>query len=179
MVMKCEVCHERQATVVLTIVVEDEKTTQHMCSVCAKGHGFQAGQLPEAEGVAAMAEQAAEKGKPRGHEQLGCPNCGLTYTRFKERYRLGCAVCYDTFRERLTPLLRKVQNAETHMGKRFSPAAAPLEKGERTVSKAWTLEVLKRRLTAAIEREEFEEAARLRDQIEAMKQAKPKDSRTQ
>ena len=96
---------------------------------------------------------------------------GLTYATFKERYRLGCADCYPAFSERLVSLLRKVHGAEGHVGKRFVRALESLAPERKPPSGAWTLELLKRRLNAAIEREEFEEAARLRDQIEAVKLA--------
>ena len=75
--------------------------------------------------------------------------------------RLGCTKCYDTFSEQLSPLLRKIHDSENHTGK------IPYEK--KTVqNKADLLSDLKESLTKAIKLEEFEQAARLRDQIRAL-----------
>lgn len=172
--MKCESCQQRQATVVLTTVMEDEKTVLRLCSACAREKGFEAEPAPGGEGTVATHEHAAEAER-ENDEKLRCPRCGLTFARFKERYRLGCAECYGAFRERLRPLLRKVHNAEAHTGKRFARSAEPKTPAQETRTGTWTMELLKRRLTAAIEREEFEEAARLRDQVEALKLAQSKE----
>ena len=115
-----------------------------------------------------MGKQSAANTNRAGDDDVArCPGCGMSYGEFKERYRLGCARCFDAFREQLQPLLRKVQGAEAHTGKHPTGAAQGGAGEERSV---WTLEVLSRRLQAAVEREEFEEAARLRDQIERARQ---------
>lgn len=174
--MECEACHQRQATVVVTTVIEDEKTVLHLCAVCAKEQGLDAELASHEEVMTSMADDAGS-GRPRDEDKVRCPSCGMSYTRFKERYRLGCAQCYEVFRDRLTPLLRKVQGADTHTGKRFVRTQKPISPAEveEVRTGAWTLELLKRRLQAAIEREEFEEAARLRDQIEAAKKSQSKE----
>ena len=163
--MNCESCHERQATVVFTTVIEDEKTVLHLCGACAKALGLDSEPYPQEEGASVMENHAPDPEYSGSDAKLRCPNCGLTYAKFKERYRLGCADCYAAFSERLVPLLRKVHGAEAHVGKRFVRAAEAASTERKPPSGAWTLELLKRRLNAAIEREEFEEAARLRDQI--------------
>jgi len=171
--MQCEQCHHRKATIALTVVVEDERVALHLCRACAAERGLGAELASDEEGNA-MAQRSAGSGQSREREgdRDRCPSCGLTYAQFKERYRLGCTDCYTAFRERLKPLLRKVHGADVHSGKR--PAivmdGAPVE------GVTWTLEVLKRRLQAAIEREEFEVAARIRDQIETLKRPQSGDS---
>lgn len=177
--MKCQSCHQRQATVVVTAVIENDKTVLHLCAACAKKKGFDPEPSPDEEVAAVVEPTAAEPEPSGGNEALRCATCGLTFARFKERYRLGCADCYMAFRDRLVPLLRKVHGADTHVGKQFARAeAATRSEPEQPVSGTWTLELLKRRLNAAIEREEFEEAARLRDQIEALRRSESKESGT-
>lgn len=160
--MICENCNTKPATVVVTTVVDDTKQVQRLCRDCAVELGVQVSDedAPVKEAVTVM-EQADKSLHEELHPDAVCDACGLTYKQFQERYRLGCAHCYDSFREHLTPLLRKVHGSDTHVGKQpvKSESTAEIENPE------WALEALKRRLNAAVEREEFEEAARLRDQI--------------
>jgi protein arginine kinase activator len=160
--MVCEHCKKNPATVVVTTVVDDEKTIQHLCRDCAVELGIDLSdeKTPIKEAVAVM-KQADESLHDEEKHDIACDACGLTYTQFQERYRLGCSLCYESFREQLVPLLRKVHGNDTHTGKKPTMGDAP-----KTVENPeWALEALKRRLYAAVEREEFEEAARLRDQI--------------
>ena len=190
--MQCDKCLEHEAIVVFTLVVEDAKTVSHLCAACAASQGVgknagsggddeaSADQATGAEPAAGAGQAAGAKecppmemqraGNADGSEDEGvlrCSACGLSYEEFKERYRLGCAQCFDAFREQLQPLLRKVQGAEAHTGKHPTGVAERSDEDRA----AWALEVLTRRLQAAVEREEFEEAARLRDQIELARQA--------
>lgn len=168
--MKCEECHERNAEIVLTSVVDDDSVVVHVCRACAERRGLDIQALSEERSEAFMQQDAPGTDEEPEETELRCPSCGLTYAKFKERYRLGCADCYEAFRDRLTKLMRKVQGAQEHTGKRFVAADADnLDETQKPAS--WTVDLLKRRLAAAIEREEFEEAARLRDQIEDFRKA--------
>lgn len=157
--MLCDECNEREATIALTHIVENEKTVMHLCAQCAREQGID---VEETE--IGLEERMSDK-EEREDEELRCSSCGMTYGRFKEHYRLGCSECYESFREELRPLLRKVHGSHTHVGKK---PGAVVEKAE-TDDAVWTVDLLQRRLRAAIEREEFEEAARLRDRIEELK----------
>ena len=88
---------------------------------------------------------------------LTCAACGQTYRAFKESGKLGCAACYDTFEEQLLPLMRKIQKGDHHVGK------CPRGTAEPSIEEQ--LADLRRQLQQAVEREEFEQAATLRDEI--------------
>ena len=175
--MICDDCGEREATVLFTVVVEDDKSTVHLCAVCAAKRGLPADQgsesqetdtREEAEGNTSMEDSPNAPEQPVEEAPTGgqvCATCGMTFDRFKERYRLGCADCYVSFGEKLTALLRKVHGASEHTGKRPTRTGTSTQQTD-----TWTVELLQRRLQAAVEREEFEEAARLRDQIEELRQ---------
>ena len=75
--------------------------------------------------------------------------------------RLGCGDCYEAFKKQLTPLLKRIHSADRHVGK------VPLTVGK-TVKDTRDLQDLRIRMEKAIQFEEFEEAARLRDQIKEM-----------
>ncbi|AUS07599.1 hypothetical protein C1X05_01145 [Laceyella sacchari] len=165
--MLCPECGKRPATLHYTKIVNGEKTEFHLCEVCAqeKGevmpgfeHGFSFHQLLS--GLLNFNSSPQEAYKP---QTLRCNTCGLTYNQFSKIGRFGCGDCYKTFRERLDPLLRRVHGHSTHRGK--IPERA---QGELKLKKE--LEQLKAELAAKIETEEFEEAARLRDQIRSLQE---------
>ena len=87
-----------------------------------------------------------------------CPHCGLTYADFRKSGRLGCAQCYYTFKDSLSSLLKRVHGSSEHVGK--VPALAGKE-----VAVSRTLKELREKLHRSIQKEEFEEAAKLRDRI--------------
>ena len=165
--MRCEECGKREAIIALTHIDENEKTVVHLCGECAREQGI------DVEETAEGMEELMSDEREHEDEELRCSSCGMTYDRFKEHYRLGCEECYSSFREELRPLLRKVHGSHEHTGKKPGKvtepgvtAALPTEGDDA----AWTLDLLQRRLRGAVEREEFEEAARLRDRIEELKQ---------
>ncbi len=173
--MLCENCNEREADIIYTVIADSEKTVKHLCPICAGEQGVETDTTvadlkmsAPAEALADMVEQqASEAGDERDEQVLRCPTCGLSHEEFRQRYRLGCADCFEAFRERLGVLLTRVHGADSHTGKHPTAAA-----DETSVDSAtWKLEVLNRRLKAAVEREEFEEAVHLRDQIEAVQAA--------
>ena len=92
---------------------------------------------------------------------IKCPACAFTYNDFKKVGRLGCGECYDAFKKQLTPLLKRIHSADRHVGK------VPLTAGK-TVKDTRNLQDLRIKMEKAIQFEEFEEAARLRDQIKEL-----------
>jgi protein arginine kinase activator len=106
--------------------------------------------------------KAAKLGKVAANleelDQRTCPHCGITYREFRQKGRLGCPHDYDFFAIELEPLLYNIHGKKEHLGKR------PQE-GARTAQQQTELVRLKREMQAAVEREDYELAARLRDQI--------------
>lgn len=87
-----------------------------------------------------------------------CPQCGLSVAEFNKTGRLGCSECYVAFAGELPVLLLRIHGREHHIGK--VPAMNPIQLEARK-----ELLTLRRQLKRAIEREEFESAAELRDRI--------------
>jgi protein arginine kinase activator len=104
-----------------------------------------------------------------------CQACGLTYEDFRKFGRFGCAQCYAAFKPHLKVLLKKIHGSNIHLGKKpvnIVPIAQPLpietgsEQSDRpSEPEVETAETLRIKLHAAIEREDFELAAKIRDQI--------------
>ena len=162
--MLCEVCKQTQATVHLTEIVNDQMTELHLCEGCANQKGAQ---VESHFGLADLLSGLADFGKTQEPEEVpakACPSCSMTYDDFRKVGRLGCAECYLTFKRSLGGLLKRIHGSPLHLGK--SPVRLlKTAKGAKT-----ELLDLKRKLERAIDQEEFEEAARLRDQIRRLEQ---------
>lgn len=164
----CDVCGENPAVMQLTQVVDNKTTTYRLCERCAAEKGLH---TPGASGNAPLADFLAKMGgdQPRleGTESdLKCAFCGLTASEFKKVGRLGCPQCYSTFEQSLRGLLRRIHGGTQHVGKVYlppDPSVTELEK---------RLEGLRRKLQRAIDTEDFERAAELRDQIRSLEPAR-------
>ncbi|MFH0840168.1 MAG: UvrB/UvrC motif-containing protein [Candidatus Omnitrophota bacterium] len=157
--MLCDICGKNEATVHLTEIINEQMTKLHLCEECAKK---KSAEMEEHFGLADLLAGLANLDTPvetMKDKKVKCSSCGMTYTDFKKIGRLGCGQCYETFKTYLAPLLKRIHGSEIHLGK------APGKKGKLTKSKKVDVEQLKRRLKRAIELEEFEEAAQLRDEI--------------
>jgi protein arginine kinase activator len=157
--MLCENCGKNEAAIHLTQIQNNEMTTRHLCEVCAEAMGLSSGQPANAP----LADFIAQMGKSIAAETVAaagtCPSCGLTLADFKKTGRLGCARCYSTFDTSLRGLLRKLHGGTQHVGRHYlSPDPSEVDRTARVVS-------LRRSLSRAVEAEDFERAAALRDQI--------------
>jgi protein arginine kinase activator len=94
-----------------------------------------------------------------------CPGCGLTIADFKRTGRLGCSRCWSAFDGSLRGLLRKLHGGTQHAGKVYLPPD-PTE-----VDRAARISSLRRSLQRAVDGEDFERAAALRDQIRRLEAA--------
>lgn len=163
--MLCDICGKNQATVHLTEIVDDQMTELHLCEGCAKSKGTQ---MEQHFGLADLLAGLADIGQQLdigGEAEAKCSNCGLTYQDFKKIGRLGCGECYVAFQETLAPLLKRIHGSTHHSGK------VPARKEK--VTKARTqLQELRDKLRKAIQNEEFEEAAKLRDKIKELEKKK-------
>jgi len=132
-----------------------------LCEECAKSKGvnstpdFSLADLLLGLGASHELEQAA------GGAEVKCPRCGFTQADFKKSGRLGCPECYLTFADGLEGLLKSMHKGTRHTGK------VP-EGLRRTRDASERLGLLQRKLAEAIEEENFEQAAILRDEIKQM-----------
>ncbi len=92
--------------------------------------------------------------------QLRCPDCGTTFLDFRRTGRLGCPYDYVVFRHGLIPLLDRVQRSQHHTGKRPQRAAEVIEAHS-------PIRALRQRLRQAVEAEDYQQAAQIRDLIRA------------
>lgn len=163
--MICNICGTNEATLHLTEIVNQHMVEVHLCDTCAQEKGadfkshFQMGEL-----LTGLSHMDAMSLLGEEKPALVCDTCGLTYDDFGRTGRLGCAACYTSFSKMLLPLIKRIQRSTHHVGKK--PSRAP-KGGDRA---AYDLRLLQDRLRKSVENEDFEEAARVRDEIRAVEQ---------
>ncbi len=165
--MLCDICGKVQATVHLTEIIDGQMAELHLCEDCARKKSIQ---MEQQFGLADLLAGLADFGEKFGKTdevRLKCSNCGLTYEGFRKTGRLGCSQCYNSFRQYLASLLKKIHGSNRHFGK------APV-KLSRTVRKKSELQELKNKLQRAIQLEDFEEAVILRDKIKELEKKEKK-----
>lgn len=158
--MLCSICKEKTATVHLTKIVGEKMQKLDVCEDCAKNKGVNDSTFELADlllGLGASQEMEKSAGGP----DIKCSHCGFTQADFKKSGRLGCAECYTTFAEGLEGLLKSMHKGTRHVGK----VPAHLRQ-KRDLSEQLT--ALQKKLTKAIETENFESAAALRDEIKQL-----------
>ncbi|GHV26833.1 excinuclease Uvr [Clostridia bacterium] len=168
--MLCENCGQEPATVHLTTIVGGEKSEQHLCSDCCQKHkqaltmaGMSTLLLSLLQGASATQEKTST---------IRCESCGQTLEVFQKSGLLGCPKCYEVFADKLAPLLERIHGRAKHIG-RVPPYAK-----EQNLVKA-RLEELKRNMDMAVADEDFELAARIRDEMRAMQPAVEPTSSTE
>ena len=170
--MVCNICGQSEATIHLTEIVNNQMVEVHLCETCAEQKGtdfkshFDFNKL-----LANLAELGAEF-KPEHAAKLVCKDCGMSYEEFGRTGRLGCVNCYQSFEKLRLPLIKRVQRDAHHVGK--VPAKAPAE-AKRTLE----LRELQERLRKSIQAETFEDAAKIRDQIQQLEEKLKKGGKKQ
>lgn len=158
--MLCDVCREHDASVHLTQVVKGEVTLMHLCPKCAAARGVETTVTTPPKNVLGEFLQAVQQQASASQsDAVRCTYCSMTLREFRASGRLGCSRCYSTFEASLRELLRRVHGSSRHVGHRYLPPAAHV------LEHATTIGELRDRLRRAIENEEFEQAATIRDQI--------------
>ncbi|KFN02760.1 hypothetical protein D0U04_19945 [Bacillus clarus] len=171
--MTCQNCNMRPATLHYTKVINEKKAEVHLCEQCAEQSGYTSFfQSPQSSfsfhdllagllnGESSMFENKEDLFANKNI--LRCPSCKMTYEQFTKIGRFGCASCYDAFKEQLKPLLKRLHGGHTeHCGK------IPGRIGGNIHLKK-ELDELKLNLKHYVQKEEFEKAAQVRDQIRSL-----------
>ncbi len=152
--MMCQECGERRATVHVTDFVDGKPVQTHLCEVCSsKKSGPSLLSFAQLFGVI--------EPELRKLSAMRCPHCGMSYLEFRQTFRFGCPGDYEAFEAPLDDLLERIHGANRHVGKVPTGAA---QKGTRQLR----LAVLRRKLKDVVDREDFERAAQVRDQIRSL-----------
>ncbi len=158
--MLCQKCKKNSATVHLTEIVNGEKREMHLCESCATDAGVTVqAKEPINQLVAKFILAQSEVNEL---SQLTCEHCGMTFLQFRNGGLLGCPYDYQVFSDPLKGLLERAHEGNIqHVGK--IPGGR-----ENKHKRHHELMLLKKQLQEAVELENYEQAAALRDKIKAM-----------
>jgi protein arginine kinase activator len=162
----CDSCGSTEAVVHLTQIVNNQMSTHRLCEKCAAEKGLENApepvNFPLTDFLAQMGKDTMSEADVSG---TNCSFCGLTFAEFRESGRLGCPHCYETYGPHLQKLLRRVHGGTQHVGKVYLPPDPTSSELERR------LDGLRRKLDRAVDSEDFERAAELRDEIRSLEPA--------
>jgi protein arginine kinase activator len=157
----CQRCKKATATVHVTDLIGETKEV-HLCEECAAEQGITVkSPMP----INALLEDFI-KHQMASQElaDLTCPECGMDFLQYRQQGVLGCPHDYDAFEKALAPLIAQAhEQAVKHVGKVPSKASS-VEKRQNLILK------LRRELDEAVENEEYESAAKLRDQLKELEE---------
>jgi protein arginine kinase activator len=165
--MLCERCQKRPAQVHLTQIINNTKKELNLCPTCASEmqaesfglapqldlHDFLAGLINHHFAEASIKHNAAP--------QVRCEKCGASENQVAKNGLFGCSECYTQFDDRVKPLLKRIHGSSAHTGK-----VPKRTGGKARINKE--IRLLKTQLQDAVRREEFEHAAKIRDQIKEL-----------
>lgn len=129
-----------------------------LCARCANRIGIRSGESPLPLTVGDLYAPVLDPEGTSTRDKAACPRCATTFREIRLSGRVGCSSCYDAFHDEIAALLPRVANSTKHEGS----VPSRLHTYKRLfVDKA----DLRSRLEAALQAEDYEAAAALRDQI--------------
>jgi protein arginine kinase activator len=171
--MLCQNCGRNEATTHIKRVINGATSENHLCAECAgslgygdmfSGLGFSFGEL-----LGGFLGEASALPSAAQQETRRCKICGNSWQDIVREGKLGCAECYSLFFEELQPSLQRIHGRIKHNGKISAGGGVEAqEQKSREKEKAQKLAALKSDMKKAIEEQDFERAATLRDEIKAL-----------
>lgn len=165
--MICQSCGKKTATTHIKTIVNGKLTQYHLCADCAREKGY--GSLFGGWNFDFGSMLGGLIGSDRKEEQvLRCEKCGSSFEEIAKTGKIGCADCYRTFRRQLMPVVQRIHGTTRHKGKAPGGSALRIADSVGQMVAASPLEEKRRQLQKAIEAQEFERAAVLRDEIKEL-----------
>lgn len=164
--MLCQNCGKYDATTHLKRIINGESAEAHLCSECAHALGY--GDVFGGFGNTFTDLLGSFFGEPAGalgSRTIRCEKCGNTFNDIVNSGKLGCADCYRTFYDKLLPSLQRIHGKTKHEGK--VPAITQAE-NKKSVQSLISLEA---QLKEAVDNQDFERAAVIRDRINELKES--------
>ena len=160
MPVTCQLCHEHASTVHLT-ELDPTGTLQelHLCTQCVQARGVDLVSPPP---LSALTDQGTEA-PPEPSTHRACPVCGLSMVDYRQSNLLGCSACIAAFGQPFLDLVAKYHGADRHAGR--LPVAV---EGARPTGRSTRRSGVLRQLQEAVQVEDYDAAARLRDQLKSL-----------
>ena len=160
--MICQNCNKNEANMHMKRIINGRAAEVHLCSDCARSLGYGEAFSGFGLGLGELFGELLSKGEGSANTGLHCHGCGKTLDEIVSDGKMGCAECYGVFYDKLLPSLRRIHGKATHVGTK--PA-----KNE-SVSYDSQIAELKQKLAVAVEEQNFELAAQIRDEINEISQ---------
>lgn len=155
--MLCDKCKINTATIRYQQIINGKQTSLNLCSECASSGGYTSPFDINVMDLNDFIASVFNLNNTENREQvIKCPSCGYTLDKFNKTSLLGCDKCYETFKANLLPIIKNIHGSIQHVGQNNIAAAS------NTVD---DLSKMKSELARAVENEEYELAAALRDKI--------------
>lgn len=163
--MLCQNCGKYEATTHVKRIVNGESAEAHLCSDCAKALGYNDvfGGFGNTFGDLLGSFFGEPQVSAISSRTIRCEKCGNTFNDIVNSGKIGCADCYTTFYDKLLPSLQRIHGKTRHEGK--NPTIIKAE-----VTNVNPIEDLEEQLRIAIDEQNFEKAAQLRDKINELKE---------
>lgn len=177
--MLCENCKKNNASFHYKYSENGKVSETHLCHECAKKQGLLKGgifdsdgffgqgfQLTDNLGLGAFSALFCDSEKKSLSESTVriCPSCGLSENEIKRNGKPGCKECYHTFSDIVERMLRKLHMSTEYKGK--------IPEGvSESICAARKIEKMKAQMQKAVEEQNYEEAAKLRDAIRQLEDA--------
>lgn len=167
--MLCENCKKNEVNTTLTKNINGHVTVRRLCAECAAKQGLGAMGSVFGSMLGGIFSDAIKPGSV-----VKCKVCGSSLSGFTRTGKAGCPNCYAEFYPQLLPTLQKIHGKVAHVGKvgtaeKNEPEGA-VEKPSSAPTKEDRIAELKTRLAKAVEAQEYEQAAALRDEIKTLQQ---------
>lgn len=163
--MLCEKCSKKLATTHIKRTVNNVTKEYHLCPECASQLGFSNFSLFD--DIGDIWSSFFNKGFANNElSTKRCKACNSSFDEILENGKMGCSECYLTFREEILPTLEKIHGNTEYKGEYKQELS---EKAINTATPETTEEKLQQELKTAIEKEEFEKAAEIRDKLKEMR----------
>ncbi len=174
--MKCDRC-ENEATVHETLIKENVPVEKNLCESCAAQSGMVKtpgiDNILDTELVKQQLMKVKDPARTPQVRVVACPHCKLTAAEFRQTGLLGCPHCYQAFGAHIAGLIERAHEGATkHIGKRPGRAGTDQDKLVQLQERAERLRRLHSQLDDAIAAEQYEQAARLRDEIRSVTEAR-------
>ncbi|HAE62769.1 MAG TPA: hypothetical protein DCG38_10655 [Eubacteriaceae bacterium] len=160
--MLCDNCKKRQASIHITKIINGEKREVHLCEQCTSLEQIGDNVLNFKNFITNFTN--LDDGLKKNYGQINepaCDHCGMTYEMFKKYGKFGCEHCYDAFEPMISPMIKRMQGKDVHIGK-------IVNNGGEDIRKKREIEELNQKLRIAVEKEAYEQAAVYRDMIKEL-----------
>ncbi|MEO0072204.1 MAG: UvrB/UvrC motif-containing protein [candidate division WOR-3 bacterium] len=158
---ECNICHKPEVFIIVN-TVDREGNVQELalCKDCAQKKGIS--EIKKIKLTPAEIIMKLQMTSDANDQKITCNFCNITWANFRTTGRLGCEHCYESFKNQLDSLIKEIHGATLHRGKTVTS-------GRKTTYDRFVIKKLTKQMRQAIQNEDYEKAAVIRDQITKIK----------